>query len=536
MLKFFLPSIFLFLSLIQINADDLPVWKKALAPKSDAWKKVDQHFFYNNDAEPESLDPAVITGLLEFRLVDALFEGLVTLDPKTLDARPAVAESWVISEDRLIYTFKLRKSAKWSNGQAVTATDFFNAWERVLNPKQAAPYNYQLFPIKNAEDYATGKIKDFSQVGVKVISDSELQVTLGKACPYFLDLASFPTLFPVPLEVIKKFDLKWTLPENIVSNGAYSLIEWKRRDKIEMAKNQNYWDKDFCKLEKITILPIDEMETAYKKFINNELHWITSIPISKVPEAKKMPEYYQHESLSTYFFRFNVETAPFNDVRLRKALSLSIDREDLTKHVLNGIHTPATYFSPPAAGYIHAKGLPYNMDEAKKLLKESGLHTEEKPLTIELTYNKNNNNQKVAEYLSEVWMKNLGIKVTLKNTEWKTNLEDMEKRRYQMVRSAWSADYNDPNSFFDMFVTNGGNNRTGWSNKKYDDLLIKTQDEKDKGKRMLLFQEMEKILVEEDFPILPLYITVNNGLLKETVNGWYSNLLSYHPFKYIWLE
>ena len=143
---------------------------------------------------------------------------------------------------------------------------------------------------------------------------------------------------------------------------------------------------------------------------------------------------------------------------------------------------------------MHAKGLPYNIEEAKKLLKESGLHSAEKPLSIELTYNKNSNNQKVADYLSEVWMKNLGIKITLKNTEWKTYLEDMNKRRYQLIRSAWSADYNDPNSFFDMFVTGGGNNRTGWANKKYDELLQQSQEEQDKAKRMLIFKEMEKIL------------------------------------------
>lgn len=536
MLKFLFSGILFFVIFNPLFAQELPAWKKSLAPKTENWKKVKQHFLFNNDAEPESLDPAVITGLLEFRLVDALFEGLVSLDPKTLDARPAVAESWTISSDHITYTFKLRSNAKWSNGKTVTATDFFNAWERVLNPKQAAPYNYQLFPIKNAEEYSTKKITDFSMVGVKVISESELQVTLSKPCPYFLDLVAFPTLFPVPLDVIKKHDLEWTLPENIVTNGAYTLKVWKRRDKIEMSKSQNYWDKDFCKLENITILPIDELETAYKKFLNNELHWISSIPLAKVPEAKKLPEYYQHESLATYFFRFNVEAPPFNNLNLRKALSLAIDREDLTKHVLNGIHTPATYFSPPASGYQHVKGLPYNIEEAKKLLKESGLHSTEKPLSIELTYNKNSNNQKIAEYLSEVWMKNLGVKITLKNTEWKTYLEDMEKRQYQLIRSAWSADYNDPNSFFDMWVSNGGNNRTGWSNKKYDDLLQKSQAEQDKAKRMKIFQEMEKILVEEEMPILPLYITVNNGLLKENVNGWHENLLSYHPFKYIWLE
>lgn len=536
MIRILFSGILFLISFHSIYADDLPPWKKKLAPKTEAWKKVNQHFTFNNDADPESLDPAVITGLLDFRVVDALFEGLVALDPKTLEARPAVAESWTISDNRLVYHFKLRNNAKWSNGKPVTATDFFNAWERVLNPKQAAPYNYQLFPIKNAEEYANGKIQDFSQVGVKVISENELQVTLSKVCPYFLDLASFPTLFPVPLEIIKKHDLQWTLPENIVTNGAFTLKEWKRRDKIELVKSQNYWDKDFCKLEKVTILPIDELETAYKKFLNKELHWISSIPLAKVPEAKKMPEYYQHESLATYFFRFNVEIPPFNNLNVRKALSLAIDREDLTKHVLNGIHTPATYFCPPASGYEHAKGLPYNIEEAKKLLKDSGLHSVEKPLAIELTYNKNSNNQKVAEYLSEVWMKNLGIKITLKNTEWKTYLEDMEKRKYQLIRSSWSADYNDPNSFFDMFVTNGGNNRTGWSNKKYDELLLKSQEEPDKAKRMLIFQEMEVLLVEKDLPILPLYITVNNGLLKENVNGWYENLLSFHPFKYIWLE
>lgn len=536
MVKNLICSALLFLTASLGMAQDLPAWKKELSPKNDNWKKVQQHIQFNNDAEPESLDPAVITGLLEFRIVDGLFEGLVTLDPKTLEARPGVAESWVLSENQLVYVFKIRQNAKWSNGQPVVASDFFNAWERVLNPKQAAPYNYQLFPIKNAKEYAEGKISDFSQVGVKVLSNLELQVTLAMPCPYFLNLASFPTLFPVPMELVKKHDLKWIHPENIVSNGAYTLKEWKSRDKIVLVKNEHYWDKDFCKIEKVTILPIDDVETAYKKFLNNELHWISTVPLPKIPEAKKLPEYFQHESLATYFYRFNVEVPPFNNVKVRKALSIAIDREALTKFVLNGIHTPATYFCPPAAGYKHVKGLPFNIDEAKKLLAESGLHTSEKPLTFELSYNKNDNNQKIAEYLAEAWMKNLGVKVTLKNSEWKTYLEDMEKRRYQIMRSSWFADYNDPNSFFDMWVSNGGNNRTGWSNKQYDDLLLEAQKEKDPQKRLAIFQKMEVILIEEELPILPLYIPANIGLLQESVNGWYENILAYHPFKYLWLE
>lgn len=537
--KIVLLSIFALISISAFCKDQKPIpdWKKAHTPDNNDWKKVDQHFKFNNGAEPKSLDSGVISGLLEFRLIECMFEGLVSMDPETLVPRPGVAEKWSISKDGLTYKFHLRKNAKWSNGKSVIANDFYKSWIRILDGSIAAPYNYQLFYIVGAEEFSKSKNKkafDMKKFGVKVINDYLLEVKLKNPTAYFLDIVAFPTLYAVPLETIKKHGDKWILPENIVTNGPFHLSKWDRRQKIIMVKSKSYWDADFVKLETITAFPISRVETAYKKFLNKGMHWLPSVPESKVEEAKKMPEYYQTDSLGTYFYRFNCTKTPFDNAKVRRAFSMAIDRAALTKHVLHDIPTPANWFCPPAAGYKHIKGLNYNPTKAKKLLLEAGVKTQ--GMTVEITFNTSEGHKLIAEFISQNWEKNLGVKVKLKNMEWKTYLANMTNLDYQIMRGGWYGDYNDPNTFFDMWTKGNGNNRTGWSNKKYDELLLQSQKETVQKKRMALFQKMEQILINEEVPIMPLYIPANKGLVRESVNGYYDNIFGFHPLKYIWLE
>ena len=521
-------------------ADDIitiPEWKKKYTPASEDWKKTKQHFVFNNGTEPESLDPALITGVPESRIVGALFEGLVDLDPETLEPRPGMARDWDISKDRLRYTFRLRQDAKWSDGTPITANDFHSSWERVLNPATGAAYAYQLFPIMGAQEYCSGKLKSFNDVGIKVVDQRTLVVTLKDPCNYFLDLVAFHTLFPVRTDLIKNKGDRWVRPENIICNGAYKLKSWKPRQYIELVKNPHYWDSSFCKLNKVKILPYDDLDTAYKLFLRDKIHWLPGLPLAKLDEIKRNPDYYVMPYLATYFYRFNVTKPPFNDARVRKALSMAIDRKIITDHILKGGQQPATWFCPPVAGYKPVKGLAYNKKAAKKLLSDAGYGSGGIPFPpVEILYNTSESHKVIAEAIAQQWKMNLGIKTALRNTEWKVLLNEMDSLNYQIIRSSWIGDYADPNTFFDMFVRDGGNNRTGWSNSRYDELLKQTQIEKDHERRLKLFREMEQILVEEEFPILPLYIYVNQGLLAEKVHGWHENIRDIHPLKYIWLE
>jgi oligopeptide transport system substrate-binding protein len=496
-----------------------------------------KHFIFNGESDPETLDPAIITGVTEMRFVDALFEGLTTLDPKTLAAKPGVASSWEIKNKGKEILFHIRADATWSDGTLLRAKDFLYSWKRVLSPETTASYAYQLYPIKNAEKFHKGTIKNFSKVGVKIISPLKLSVTLERPCPYFLDLVAFPTLYPVPEHIVKKHAEKWVRPENIVGNGAFLLKKWEVRQKIIMEKNPKYWDIKNVKLDRVTGYLYDDKETAYKLFLQKKIHWIPSIPETKIDEIIRNPDFYVMPYLGTYFYRFNCKKPPFDDKRVRKALSVVIDRSMITSKILKSGEKPAYFYCPPVAGYKPVKGISNSIEEAKKLLDEAGYGPGKKKFPkIEILYNTSDSHKKIAEYISREWRQHLNIQVDLRNTEWKIFLSEMKSLNFDICRSSWIGDYGDPNTFFDLFVKDGGNNRTGWFSKKYDALLKKTQIELDPEKRLKLFNEMEKILVEDEFPIIPIYIYVNKGMLDESVTGWHQNIRDIHPLKYIDLE
>jgi oligopeptide transport system substrate-binding protein len=534
----------LLLAAMAAAGDALPDWKAALQPKGDAWKKAKQEFVFNNDSEPETLDPAIMKGVLESRLAIALFEGLVVNDPKTLEPRPGVASAWTVSDDHLTYTFTLRPEAAWNDGAPITSADFVRSWRRALEPATAAEYAYQFFPIAGAEDFHAGK-GAWEQVAVEAVDAHTLRVKLRAPCPYFLDLAAFPTLMPVPVEQVAKFGDRWVLPENIRCNGPFMLKSWDRGQAIVMERNAKYWDAANVHLERVVARPYDNQETAYSLYLEGKLDWIPSIPVAKIDEIKRNPDYYAYPYLGSGFYRFNCKREPFTDARVRKALSLAIDRKTITEHVLRSGEVPATWFVPdigsgPGA-YRHVQGLASDREQARALLAEAGFavtgHQGGKPFPkVELLYNNSDNNKRIAEAVVEQWKDALGIEITLRATEWKVYLADMDQMNYDICRSAWIGDYGDANTFLDMWVTDGGNNRTGWSNPEYDRLVAASQREGDPLKRLALLQQLERILVEQELPIMPIYIYVNKGMMREKVRGWYDNVRDIHPLQYIWME
>ncbi len=518
-------------------AAEMPEWKKALSPPDDGWKQTRQHFFFNNGAEPETLDPAIVTGVPEARLVEALFEGLVSPDPVTLEPRPAVAERWEISDDRLVYTFFLRETARWSDGKPLTATDFLLSWERALAPATASSYSYQLFPIRNAQPFNEGKIATFSEVGIEVLDARTLKVTLEAPCPYFLDLVGFHTLFPVPMAIVKEHGDRWVRAENIVSNGPFKLDRWDPRQQVTMSRNPHYWDRDFVKLDMVTAYPYDDLDTAYRLFLQGKIHYMDGVPVGKIEEVRRHPDYVVSPYLGIYFYRFNTTKPPFDDARVRRALSMGFDRGIITDQVLKAGQQPAAYLCPPVAGYQPVDGLRYDRDEARRLLREAGYGEGGKPFpTIEILYNTLEAHKKVAEAIAQQWKRNLDVEVSLRNSEWKVYLADQESLNYQICRASWIGDYLDPNTFFDLFAKESGNNRTGWSNPQYDAWLQATQTESDHQSRMRIFRQMETLLVEEECPIMPIYLYVCQSMVSERLCGWYPNIRDRHPLHYVWLE
>jgi oligopeptide transport system substrate-binding protein len=530
------------------TCQDLPAdWKKKLEPEGDAWKKVPQEFTWNNGAEPETLDPHVMTGVPEHRLASCIFEGLVGQHPETLQPIPAGAESWEKSADGLVYTFHLRAGAKWSNGKPVTAKDYAASWERVLKPATACQYAYMLYPLKNAEAYNKQGADDdkggkrpevkWESVGVSVKDDRTLVVTLERPCAYFLDLVAFETSFPVPLDLVAEHGDRWVRAEFIVGNGPFKVTEWLPNQHITLVKNEHYWDAATVKLTKVTVLPNPDLEAVYKLFRTGKCDWMDDVPIAKIDEAKQLPEYYVAPYLGSYFYRINVTKKPFDDPRVRKALALSIDRAQITKDLLKAGQVPATWFVPAMHGYTPPKGLAYDRAEARKLLAEAGFPDGKGfPAGVELLYNTLEAHKVIAENVAQQWRENLGITVSLRNSEWKVYLNDVQHLQYGIARAAWIGDYVDPNTFLDMFVTGGGNNQTGWSNKRYDELIAAAGRELDPAKRAQVLVEAEKLLIEQEMPIIPIYIYVKKGLLSPKVCGFYENVRDQHPLQFVWME
>ena len=384
--------------------------------------------------------------------------------------------------------------------------------EEGSHPKREPLYASQLYPILNAEAFNKGQVTDFDKVGVKVLNPHLLEVTLHAPCPYFLSLCAFVTLFPTPVHLIEKHGDAWVKPEHLIGNGAFKLESWQSRNKIEMLPNEHYWDKQHVHLKRVTAFLYDEVDTYYKLFIQGHLDWITNVPSSKTKEASWRADYYTMPVLGTYFYRFNVNKKPLDDVRVRKALSMSINRYSITRQNFKGGQQPANFFCPPVSGYQHVEGLPYDLDLAKKLLTEAGFGPNGKEFPkLELLYNTSDDHKKIAEAITENWRENLGIQVSLRNTEWKIFLSEMNQINYDICRSSWFGDYGDPNTFFDLFIKDGGNNRTGWSHPQYDQWLKESQLEPIHEKRLKIFQKMEDLLINKELPIIPLYMYVNRG-------------------------
>lgn len=580
-------------------------------------------FTFANETEAESLDPAKATGRPEHRLITALFEGLVSYDPGTLEPIPGVAERWEISADRCQYTFHLRPDARWSDGEPVTAADFEWSFRRLLDPLTAARYAYQLWYVRGAKKYSTAALEagdaveielatrpagslpfargavlkgrligidqmpaadkesgtagdkavlrtyrvdvngqtrrfrasgagddpavenckqvtlDFAEVGIQAIDERTLRLTLEQPTPFFLYLAGFFPLSPVPRHCFERFgDPHWVRPANIVTNGPYMLHSRRIRDRLRLVKNPHYWNRDQVPIGTIDALSVESAATALNMYLTGTVDWITNVPPIVVSElkARGRTDFLTAPELTVNFYRFNVTVPPLDDVKIRRALSLAIDRQEIVDRVTRAGEQPAYSLVPPGiAGYEPAQGAAHDVELARQLLAEAGHPGGQGLPKIKILYNQEETHESVAQLIQDQWKRHLGVDTVLQSLEWGAYLSGVHLMQYQACRSGWVGDYPDPNTFLDMFVTDGANNSTGWSSPRYDELIAKAAAEPDPARRFAVLNEAEHLLLAEA-PVVPLWFRVSRNMVAPRVRGFRSNLLDVHPLHTLSIE
>ena len=481
----------------------------------------DKVFRVNLGTEPPSLDWSLATDHVSFNVIANLMVGLTEFD-KNLKPAPVVAKSWDVLEGGRKILFRLRDDVTWSDGKKVTARDFEYSWKRLLDPKTASEYAYILFDIVNAEAFNQGKITDASLVGVKALDDFTLEARLKQPASYFLAITTFEVTYPQRQDIIERFGTKWTEPGRIVTNGPFLLHSWKHENEIQLRPNPSFFLGKPA-IEKVEMFMVKEKTTALAMYEQGQLDFIDnthSIPIFDKPRLTKSPGFKAVPQLRGYYYGFVTDRKPFDDVRVRKAFSMAIDRTVFPK-VLHGGEQPATSWIPPGMPAHNPRiGLTYNPAEARRLLKEAGYPDGKGFPQVTLGYNTDDEDHKiVAEAIQGMWKQNLGVLVRLDSQEWKVYLKKLKTDPPHVFRLGWGADYPDPDNFMKLFTSLSGNNDTRWKNPRYDQLLDLAAREFDEEKRKRLYDQAQRILCETDVPIIPLFTTTEHTVLNPRFIG-----------------
>jgi len=497
-----------------------------------------------NGAEPEDLDPHICTALSDYNVLMALFEGLTCIDEATSEAVPGAASSWDVSPDGLHYTFHLRPGLTWSNGEPLTADDFVFSFQRAISPKIGSDYSYLFYPLVNAEAFNQGKLTDFSQVGVKARDPLTLDLTLRMPCPYLPALAAHQAWFPVLRSVILKYGAMdqrgtgWTKPGHLVGNGPYVLREWSPNNRIVVEKNPRYWDAARNQLTQVVFFPNEDIAVDENDFRAGQLHLTWDLLPDRLAHYRQTaPEVLRVDPLSeSYFLRCNVTKPPLNDRRVRQALARAIDREAICRDVLQGSRRPAYALTPPdTAGYTPTARIPTDFVAARALLAAAGYPGGRNFPHLEIQMNTDAINAKILEAVQQMWHRELGIDVTLANQDFRVYLDNMRTLSYQISRSRWVADYNDPSTYLDLFKSDSASNWTGWSNADYDRLNDEANRTLDPAQRYALLQKAEAVLLD-DGPIIPIFFGSRTYLMRPYVTGWVPSLLGIHRYQYVGLK
>ena len=519
----------------------------------------------NLASEPQTMDPTLNTTSDGSNMANHLFEGLMKWEDSGVEVNgsdgtahsaqlaPGQAESYEKTENEdgtVTYTFKLRDGIKWSDGKDVTAGDFEYAWKRLVDPATAADYSYMLDCVVNANEIIAGE-KDASELAVKAVDDKTFEVTLVNDLPYFEELCAFPAMMPVRQDVIEEAGDNWTFDvSTYISNGAYKMKEWTHNSQIVVEKNENYYDYEKLGPETITFKLMDNQNAMLSGFNSGELDFIEDVPQAEIANLIASGDMKIVDYIGTYYVCFQTQKAPFDDPKVRKAFSLAIDRTYIVNQVTQSGQVEAGGFVP--AGVYDAEGATgddfrtvggdyykptdadyeANCEEARALLAEAGYENGEGFPVVEYLYNTSDAHKAVAEALQYMWEEELGVKVTLNNQEWAAFLQTRKDGDYSIARNGWIADYNDPISFLDMWMTGGGNNDAQYENEEYDSLIKEAKTTTDVKERMELLHKAEDKIIGEDNALAPLYFYTQKYMLADGIEGLYYCPLGYFFFGY----
>ncbi|MDI9222009.1 peptide ABC transporter substrate-binding protein [Pantoea sp. EA-12] len=476
--------------------------------------------------EPASLDPMKAVGLPEIQVMRDLFEGLTNQDAHGKIV-PGVALSWS-SNDNKTWIFTLRKDARWSNGDPVTAQDFVYSWQRLVDPKNSSPFAWfaALSGMENAEAITKGLMSP-DKLGVTATDATHLKVTLSRPVPWFPSMVANAAMYPVPQKVIEQNGDGWTSPGKLVGNGAYQLQDRVVNEKIVLVRNPHYWDDSHSVLTKVTFIPINEESSATKRYRAGDIDITESFPKNMYALLKKeLPgQVYTPDQLGTYYYAFNTEKGPTADVRVRKALSWSIDRRIIAEKVLGTGEKPAWHFTPdvtagftPQQSYLQQHSQQELNAQAKALLTAAG-YGPGKPLHLTLLYNTSESHQKIAIAVASMWKKNLGVNVTLQNQEWKTYIDSRNSGSFDVIRASWVGDYNEPSTFLSLLTSTHSGNIARFHSADYDAVLSKASMETSVAARNTDYNKAEQIIADQA-PIAPIYQYTNGRLIKPWVKGY----------------
>ena len=502
---------------------------------------------FTNAGEAASLDPAAITGVPEGKLARFLHEGLVIKDPRTLEPVPGVAESWTIRPDGLVYRFRIRANARWSNGDGITAHDFVYSFERLLSPRTAAEYAYQLWYVRGGQRYtsetdALGNPRhSFDSVGIRAVSDLELEIELEAATPFFLDILGSVPLMPVHRGTIERMQrehpdtwrVEWLKPENLVTSGPYVLEARRIQDRVRLRRNPSYWDRDSIAFETVDCLAVEHLNTMLNLYLTGASAWCDNIPTHALEKLVGREDFKPGPYLGVGFYRLNTTRAPLDDKRVRRALALCVPREAICSAILGAGESPALSFVPQSArGHVpvqlsHSADAQRNREEARALLAQAGVQWP----SLEILFATQTINKDVAEVIADAWSRELGLRAKLSNQEARVALDSQKNLRYDISRSSWVGDHPDALGFLEIFRSDSVNNRTGWKHARFDECIDRARRALEPERSQLL-REAESILMDE-LPIIPIWFFVTKNLVNPRLGGFHENALDEH-FPQFW--
>lgn len=491
--------------------------------------------------EPETIDPTINTTVDGAAYINHAFEGLMKLDPEG-NIVEGTAESYEVSEDGLVYTFKIRDNAKWSDGTPFTADAFVYAWQRLVDPATASQYNYIIDMVKNANEIMAGEM-DKSELGIKALDEKTVEVTLAVATPYFLEICAFPATFPLREDIVSANPDTWIQDASTyIGNGPYVLDTWDHQSMIVMKKNPNYYGVEKIGPDTINFHLMEDKNTILASFENGEILFGDDLPSEEIERMTDKGLYIQGQ-LGTYFLCLNVENEALKDANVRKALTLAIDRNYIVNSVTKGGQQPADTFVPTGLSDVETTtefhevsnkwysvdpaDYEANVKEAKKLLADAGYADGKGFPTVELMINPGH--ESIAEAVIYMWQQELGINATISSQDWAVFSDTRSSGDYQIARHGWLADYNDPISFLDMWVTGGGNNDAKYSNAEYDKLIKQVKASSERKERIDLMHQAEDVLAK-DMPIIPLYFYTDLYLKSDKLEGFYTSPLGFKFF------